>query len=200
MMRRILISLIYKSYKKVGEKYENLKNMKTYKEKVKQVFLNSEIIFTQDEMESIEYADFGLKNREEEGLNLIVYVNNERYCAKEMVLLPSQTCPEHKHPHINGTLGKKETFRCRKGKVYLYLETEEPLNEELIHARIALKNKEYYTAGKEIILMPGKQYTIEANTFHWFQGREEGVVVSEFSSSSDDLSDVFRNPNIIRVS
>ena len=64
-----------------------------YKEKVFQAFLESNIVFTSDELNNIEYADFGLSNFENEGLNLIVYENNDRYCAKEMVLLPYQTCP-----------------------------------------------------------------------------------------------------------
>jgi D-lyxose ketol-isomerase len=33
---------------------------------------------------------------------------------------------------------------------------------------------------------------------HWFQAGPEGAVVSEFSSASDDESDIFTNPNILR--
>jgi len=29
-----------------------------------------------------------------------VYVNTDRYYAKEQVMFPSQACPEHKHPPV----------------------------------------------------------------------------------------------------
>lgn len=51
---------------------------------------------------------------------------------------------------------------------------------------------------KEIVLRPGDQYTIEPNIKHWFQAGETGAVVTEFSSSSDDASDIFTNPMIQR--
>ncbi|WP_236620815.1 D-lyxose/D-mannose family sugar isomerase [Lactococcus lactis] len=60
------------------------------------------------------------------------------------------------------------------------------------------KNKEWYTAIHEIVLNAGEQYTISPNTRHWFQAGEEGAIISEFSSPSDDSSDVFTNPNIKR--
>ena len=71
------------------------------------------IVLTDDERDSIEVADFGLSRLEESGLQLLVYVNTDRYCAKELVLRPGQTCPEHRHPPFEGTPGKEETFRCR---------------------------------------------------------------------------------------
>ena len=56
-----------------------------YKQAVKDLYKKSQIVLTDEELESVDYADFGLDNLEEEGLNLILYVNNTRYCAKEMV-------------------------------------------------------------------------------------------------------------------
>ena len=47
--------------------------------------------------------------------------------------------------------------------------------------------------------MPGEQYTILPNTKHWFQAGEEGAIISEFSSNSDDSSDVFTDPSVKRV-
>jgi D-lyxose ketol-isomerase len=168
-----------------------------YKKRVLEMYDKAHIVLNKNEIENLEYTDFGLDNIEEEGLNLVIYVNNNRYCAKEMVLLPYQTCPEHLHPSINGRAGKQETFRCRWGKVYLYVEMS--TNKEDIILGVPEKNKEYYTARKEYVLLPGEQYTILPNTKHWFKAGEEGAVVSEFSSSSDDASDVFTNPNIQRV-
>ena len=64
---------------------------------VADAFARAGIVITPKERESIEVADFGLGMLDEVGLQLLVYVNTERCCAKEMVLKPFQTCPEHKH-------------------------------------------------------------------------------------------------------
>jgi D-lyxose ketol-isomerase len=133
------------------------------------------IVLTPAERERIEVADFGLGRLEEIGLQLITYVNTERVCAKELVLFPRQTCPEHRHPPFDGAPGKEETFRCRRGTVHLHVE------------------------GKgEIVLQPGEQFTIEPDTLHWFQAGDDGAVVSEFSTRSRDDSDVFTDPRIVR--
>ncbi|HLX58181.1 MAG TPA: D-lyxose/D-mannose family sugar isomerase, partial [Ktedonobacteraceae bacterium] len=58
------------------------------------------IALTPAESENIEIADFGLGELETTGLELVVYINTERVCAKELVLFPRQTCPEHRHPPI----------------------------------------------------------------------------------------------------
>jgi len=71
------------------------------------------IVLTEDEKRRIEVTDFGLGRLMEIGLQLLVYVNTDRYCAKELVLFPWQICPEHRQPPINGSPGKQETFRCR---------------------------------------------------------------------------------------
>ncbi|MCO5497899.1 D-lyxose/D-mannose family sugar isomerase [Enterococcus innesii] len=168
-----------------------------YQERVRQLFEQSGFIFSDKELQSIDFADFGLGNIEEEGLNLIVYINNDRYCAKEMVLLPYQTCPEHLHPTIGERLGKQETFRCRWGKVYLYVEGNN--QKETIRSTIPKKNEQFYTVYTEIELLPGQQYTIDPDTKHWFQAAATGAVISEFSSPSDDASDIFTNPSIQRV-
>lgn len=170
-----------------------------YKDKVVQLYKTSGIAFTDDELANIEYADFGLGNIEHEGLSLIVYVNNDRYCAKEMVLLPGQTCPEHRHPRRGNNAeieGKQETFRVRTGIVYLYVEGIGCI--DTISARVPAASKEFYTVFHEVILHAGEQYTIAPDTKHWFQAGSDGAIVSEFSSPSDDASDIFTNPNIKR--
>ncbi|MDT2598534.1 D-lyxose/D-mannose family sugar isomerase [Enterococcus hulanensis] len=167
-----------------------------YHKRVVKMFQDSGIAFTKQEIAGIDYADFGLDRIEIEGLNLIVYENNDRYCAKEMVLLPGQTCPEHLHPPRNGEEGKRETFRCRKGTVYLYVEGEKTPS---VHSALPKGQEKYYTVMHEVVLHAGEQYTIEPNTKHWFQAGSEGAVISEFSSPSDDASDIFTNPEIQRV-
>ena len=133
------------------------------------------IVLTDEERGRIEVADFGLGNLRETGLMLLVYVNTDRYCAKELVLYPKQTCPEHRHPPFDGTPGKEETFRCRRGSVDLW-----------VH-------------GELITLLPGEQFTIVPDTLHWFQAGDEGAVVSEFSSTSRDDLDVFTDSRIVRA-
>lgn len=167
-----------------------------YKQRVEDLFIKSKIVLTDEELDSIDYADFGLNNIEEEALNLILYVNNDRYCAKEMVLLPNQTCPEHLHPDLDNIEGKQETFRCRYGKVYLY--TDEETNQTERSVEPPEKSQEYYTAKKEIVLEAGQQYTIEPRIKHWFKAGPEGAVISEFSSPSYDEFDIFTNPNVKR--
>ena len=77
------------------------------------------IVLTPDERDAIEVADFGLNRLEEIGLQIVVYVNTDRVCAKELVLFPGQLCPEHRHPPVGADPGKEETFRCRRGSVLL---------------------------------------------------------------------------------
>lgn len=161
-----------------------------------EILRDASIELNEEEKQAIEIADFGLGSLFDEGLQLLVYINSERYCAKELVLFPNQTCPEHKHPSIGSEDGKEETFRCRKGLVYLYVEGDP---ENSIHATIPKGKEPYYTCRNEIILRPGEQYTIPPNTLHWFQAGEEGAIVSEFSSKSRDEFDVFTDPTVKRI-
>ncbi len=154
------------------------------------------IALTEQERAGIEVADFGLGELARTGLELVTYVNTDRYCAKELVLFPGQTCPEHRHPPVAGAPGKMETFRCRTGKVWLYVEGDRAAH---INARVPAGSESYYTVCREIELNPGEQYTIGPNTLHWFQAGEEGAIVSEFSSTSRDESDVFTDPRIKRA-
>lgn len=128
-----------------------------------------------EERGSIEVADFGLSDLERTGLEILVYVNNERYCAKELVLFPGQACPEHLHPPFESDPGKMETFRCRWGEVTVR------------------------AGGQAIVLHPGMQFTIPPGTVHSFSAGPEGAVISEFSSASRDEFDVFPDNRIRRV-
>ena len=132
------------------------------------------IVLTDAERDGIEVADFGLSRLREQGLIVLVYVNTDRYCAKELVLYPGQTCPEHRHPPFDGTPGKEETFRCRRGLVTLWVD------------------------GRELVLRPGEQFTIRPDTLHSFTAGPDGAVISEFSSTSRDDLDIFTDPEVRR--
>jgi D-lyxose ketol-isomerase len=164
--------------------------------RAREVLAAAGIVLTSEEAAHIEVADMGLNRLAVEGLELVTYINNDRYCAKELVMFPGQTCPEHRHPPVGGQPGKQETFRCRSGEVWLYVEGEPA---ESIRAKVPEAARKYYTVFHEIALKPGEQYTIPPNTLHWFQAGPEGAVVSEFSSRSTDENDIFTDPHIRRA-
>jgi len=154
------------------------------------------IAITPAEAAAIEVADLGLGKLDDTGLEIVVYVNTDRYCAKELIMFPRQTCPEHRHPEVDAQPGKEETFRVRWGRIWLYVPGEPAEN---IQAKIPEGDDAYYTVRREIELGPGHQYTLPPDTLHWFQAGDEGAIVSEFSSTSRDESDVFTDPRIRRV-
>ena len=171
--------------------------MKPVIEFSKSLIQKAGIVVTENEWANLELADFGLGQLESEGLEIILYENNDRYCAKELIMLPAQTCPEHRHPNLKDVLGKRETFRCRYGEVYLYVPGEDQKSE--MKAKLPQGSEAHYTVFHEVILYPGDQYTLEPNTKHWFQAGPEGAIVSEFSSTSRDEADIFTDPRIQRV-
>ena len=145
------------------------------RERAVAMLVEAGIVLTPHEREKIEIADFGLDRLDEIGLQIVVYVNTDRVCAKELVLFPHQRCPEHRHPPFEGEPGKEETFRVRRGVVYLHVE-----------------------GAGDITLRPGDQYTIPPNTLHSFEAGDGGAIVSEFSTTSRDGLDVFTDPRIVR--
>jgi D-lyxose ketol-isomerase len=151
------------------------------------------IRITKQEEAAIEVADFSLSDLKNVGLQILTYVNTDRVCAKEMYLSPYQTCPEHRHPGGEGFEGKEETFRCRRGEVYLYVSgtATAPIQAKLPPSAV--------TVFHEIVLHEGDQYTLVPNTLHWFQSGRNGAIVSEFSTKSRDESDVFTDTRIKRA-
>ncbi len=154
------------------------------------------IELTSEEKSGMEVADFGLGNLRASGLQIVVYVNTSRCCAKELVMSPRQTCPQHIHPPVGSDPGKEETFRCRWGEVYLYVPGEP---SSVPACAPPTGHESYYTVWHEIKLTPGQQYTILPGTPHWFQSGDRGAIVSEFSTTSRDEFDIFEDPGIIRV-
>lgn len=162
--------------------------------KVNEYFQKADVILSDDEIQSIEVNDFGLNRLDELGLQLFVYINTDRYCAKEWVLFPRQTCPEHYHPPVtDGDSGKEETFRVKFGTVYLYVEGEKTKHPK---TQPPDQDRDYFTAAHEVVLTAGDQYTIPPNTRHWFQAGEAGAVTAEYSSPSTDDHDIFTHADI----
>jgi D-lyxose ketol-isomerase len=170
--------------------------LKQWQEQAYGFFRKAGLVVTAEEKERIEIADFGLSEFERTGLGVLVYVNTQRCCAKELAMWPRQTCPEHRHPTIGGVPGKEETFRCRWGKVTLYVAGPKTPNPA---CRPPAGREKTYTVWHEVRLNPGDQYTIQPDTLHWFQAGDEGAVVSEFSTRSTDENDVFTDRDIGRA-
>ena len=170
--------------------------VRRYQTRAAEMLQRAGIIITPEERAAIEVPDLALGEFETTGVALVVYVNTDRYCAKELVLLPRQTCPEHRHPPCGEDPGKMETFRVRTGRVWLYVPGDPVAHPA---ARVPRGSEAYYTAFHEISLRPGEQYTVPSNTLHWFQAGDEGAIISEFSTRSRDETDVFTDPRIRRA-
>ena len=145
-----------------------------------------------DEKARVEVTDCGLNDLKNIGMQVVTYINTSHVCAKELVLMPNQLFPEHKHPPVAGEPGKEETFRCRWGEVYLYVPGKVTPNPK------GHPPQQYYTVKHEVVLHCGEQYTIDPNTLHWFQAGPQGAIVSEFSTQSRDETDLFTDPNVNR--
>ena len=167
------------------------------KELAIEYYEKAHIVLTDEEKENIEVADLGLDMVDKVGLQLVVYINTDRVCAKEMVLTPHQVCPEHRHVPTGGQEGKEETFRCRYGKVYLYTDSENGKGDK-DKIGVPLPPTDV-TVFNETVLLPGEQFTIMPGTLHWFMAGDEGAVISEFSTRSTDETDVFTDARIVRA-
>jgi len=164
------------------------------KKRVLDYYVKAGTALTDSEKESVEISDMGLNDIDTYGLQLIIYINTQRVCVKEMVLLPGQTCPEHRHPPLGpDSPGKEETFRCRYGSVYLYVEGDPT---KTIKAK---KPAGEFNVFHEVVLNQAEQYTIMPNMRHWFQAGPDGAVISEFSTHSTDEADIFSDKRIIRA-
>lgn len=138
------------------------------RQKALEMYEKAHIVLTPREKENLEVADLGLGDLWNTGLEIVTYVNTERCCAKEMVLFPHQTCPEHRHAPLPGYPGKEETFRCRYGTVYLYVEGEpadSPLGETARRQRSVLHGvardraaggRSIYHDARYLALVPGR--------------------------------------------
>jgi D-lyxose ketol-isomerase len=161
----------------------------------REVLAGTGIVLTDEEEGRLEIADFGLGQLDRIGLQLLTYVNTSRVCAKEIVLKPRQICPEHRHPPVLAEDGKEETFRCRRGTVYLYVEG---VAAAAPRADLTEQERASFSVWREVVLTPGLQHTIMPNTKHWFQAGDEIAVVTEFSTRSTDENDIFTDPRIVR--
>jgi D-lyxose ketol-isomerase len=179
------------------EKPMKREDMQMTRDRAAGILERAGIVITPAEREGMEVADCGFGDIERVGLQVVLYANTDRYCAKEIILLPRQMFPEHRHPPLdNHNIGKQETFRCRWGKLFLYVPGEAVPDPQ---AMVPDMYRPHLKVWKEVVLEPGDQYTLAPDERHWFQAGDEGAVVSEFSSTSIDETDVFTDPRVKRI-
>jgi D-lyxose ketol-isomerase len=121
------------------------KEFQVAQERARNVICAAGIKLTDDEAAHIEVADFGLNRLASEGLELVTYVNNDRYCAKELVIFPGQTCPEHRHLRGRRANASHSRQGSRCGQKVLHR-----LPRNRASARRAVHDSSRYTA-----LVPG---------------------------------------------
>jgi D-lyxose ketol-isomerase len=152
------------------------------------------IVLSAGEIEAIETVDFGLGRLDVEGAQILTLVQTGRLSVKLLVLFPHQTEPEHWHPPVGDDPGKEETVRVVSGTLYFYVEGEGHLPSEAIPEG----KQDRYTCRREIVMRPGDQLTLEPGARHWFQARDEPVVMYSFSTVARDALDGFTDPAVRR--
>lgn len=153
------------------------------------------IHITDKEADGIEVVDFGLSRLEKEGVQVLTLVQTGRVSVKVLALFPNQTEPEHWHPPVGSDPGKEETVRVISGTMYFYLPGENTFKEGFL-----VKGKEHcYTMRHELVMRPGDQVTLAPGVKHWFQARNEGVVMYSFSTIARDVMDQFTDKAIVRT-
>jgi D-lyxose ketol-isomerase len=173
------------------------KKIKDYQRKSARMMARAKMHLTPKEVKHIEVCDYELGEVDTIGTQIVIYCNTERCCAKELIMLPGQICPEHTHPPIGDYPGKEETFRCRWGTMYLYVPGKPAKKPK---AKVPAARKQHFKVWHEVILKPGDQYTLQPMTPHWFQAGPRGCITSEFSTRSYDKQDIFTDPDIMRTS
>jgi D-lyxose ketol-isomerase len=155
----------------------------------------SGICITNEELQKIEVADFGLSRLDVEGAQILTLVATDRIAVKIVVLFANQTLPEHWHPPVGDDPGKEEIIRVISGIVRAYIPGEGNISDGFVPTG----QQDNYTMRHELILKPGEQITLEPGMKHWFQAADEGGVMYSFSSVASDVLDGFTNPDIKRV-
>ena len=154
---------------------------------------------TEEEAGGFREVDFGLKNFAEEGVVLLDLLRTDRVRVTLLVLLPDQTLPEHLHPSYDAEPGKEESVRLLFGRVRIGM----PGEPNYPGIRFPGGKEAYYTARHVVELNPVEQFTVPANTRHWFQAGSEGAVMlavqnrvnEDFNQFSDPASDGCPIPN-----
>lgn len=153
------------------------------------------IRFSNQELESMDVADFGLSNLWVEGAQILSLLETEKLACRVIALFPGQTEPEHWHESVGEIPGKEETLRVITGKLRVCIEGEPNVEINCIP-----QGKEScYTCRHEVLLKPCENLTLQPGMKHWFQAaEEEGCVFYTMSTTAMDSCDPFTDSSIVR--
>ena len=164
-------------------------------ERAAQMLAQAGITITPEERRNIEVAEFGLGELEKTGLELVVYINTERYCAKELVLFPARPAPSIAIRRLQAALARWKPSAAA-GDMYGYMWLEHP----------PLSSMATHRGKRSLLHRLPRDRALSRRTVHHLArypalvpGRGEGAIVSEFSSPSHDESDFFTDPRIRRI-
>lgn len=169
--------------------------LKAAQQRAGDMIRQANILITDRELDQIRAADFGLSHLEQEGAQILTFIETERIGVKVIILFPYQTLPEHWHPPVDDDPGKEESFRMIAGTLYFYIPGENTLKEGCIPE----SKEDCYTARHEIVMKPADQITVTPGVKHWLQAGSEGAVLYSFSTCVRDVLDGFSDPDIVRT-
>ena len=152
------------------------------------------ILLSPEDRKKMTAADFGLSHIKTEGVQILTMFETDRIAGKILVLLPSQTEPEHWHPPLGNNPGKQEIIRGLWGSLRFYIPGEDNMKVGFIPDG----QEENFLVRHELIMKPGDQLVLEPGTKHWFQAGPEGAVLYSFSTTVNDIMDEFTNTEIER--
>lgn len=154
----------------------------------------SGIVISDEEVEKMDVADFGLSRLSVEGAQIVELVGTDKIAMRVIYLKPGQTEPEHWHIGFDGYEGKQETIRVISGELYLYLAGD----DNICAGKIPEGQEQYYTSRNEHVMHAADTLTMPPLQKHWFQAGSEGCVFYTCSTLAVDAKDPFTNPNIVR--
>ncbi len=163
------------------------------RERAAEMIRQSGVCVRPEQLADIQVVDFGMGELEQTGLQMLVVANTPVLTVKLLMLLPGQTCPQHRHGPFGDSPGKEETFRCVWGELYVMMPGEPTANP---HASPPAHRREHFSSWNETVLQPGEQFTSPPDTPHWFQAGPQGAVLWTYETKSTDQADQFDDPDV----
>lgn len=163
-------------------------------EKVAAILKDAHVPVKDSEIENMDVADFGLSHADQEGAQIISWIDTRRIAARLIVLFPFQTEPEHWHQPVGDIPGKEETIRVVSGTLLMYTAGADTIKL----GRIPKQNAAYYTCRNEHVLRENDAITFMPGEKHWFQAYRKPVICYSISTTAMDSCDPFTNPQVVR--
>lgn len=151
---------------------------------------------SQNLRENMWVSDFGLGNFVEVGMAGMFWINDQKnnYTALEMILLPGQMIPQHKHVATDIAAPKMESWHVRYGCTHTYGEGQPTTS---MAVTIPESQVPYVTVRHETTLRVGEIAGIKKPLeLHWQKACEEGAIMTEYSTFHDGNAVKFTDPHI----